>query len=162
MGAFDSKVALPPAIPASYTRAAASQSSAPSGERRICSSANRAVLRSLPALLIVGLDELRYVDVGLALAVSDVLATGSFSADANRRLLLLGLDDRQALLALVIALGRVDHDGCARHQLLAQHEVCKRILDVALDRAAQRPCAHCRIPALVDEQILGRLGQLQL
>ena len=80
----------------------------------------------------------------------------AFGADADRRLLLLRLDDRQAHLALVVALGRgVDDDGRARRELLAQHEVGERVLDVALDRAAQRARAHRRVPALLDEQVLG-------
>ena len=43
-----------------------------------------------------------------------------------------------------------------------QHLVGERVLDVALDRAAQRPGAHRRVPALVDQQLLRLLVELQL
>ena len=57
---------------------------------------------------------------------------------------------------------RVDDHGRARRHLGAQDEVGERILDEALDRAPQRPGAHRRIPALLDEQVLGLLGELEL
>ncbi len=45
-------------------------------------------------------------------------------------------------------------------ELAAEHEVGERILDEALDRAAQRPGAHRRVEALLDEHVLRRVGQL--
>src|ERR1039458_8367195 len=87
----------------------------------------------------------RLVRVGRALVRGELLGC----ADADRRLLLLWLDDRQAHLALLALRSGVDHDGGAGGQLLTQHEVGQRVLDVALDRAAQRTCAHRRVPPLL-------------
>ena len=42
----------------------------------------------------------------------------------------------------------------------AEDEVGERILDAALDRAAQRPGAHRRVVALLDEQLLRVVGEL--
>ena len=85
-------------------------------------------------------------------------------SDADRRRLGRGLDHRQLDVGILLALhgAGLDQHGRSRRDLGAQHEVGQRILDVALDRPAQRPGAHRRIPALVDEQILGRLRQLEL
>src|SRR5215213_139280 len=77
----------------------------------------------------------------------------------------LRLDDRQLQRPVLVVAGRVavDHHGRARlHLALAQDLVGEGILDVALDRAAQRTGAHRGIPALLDEDVLGVLGQLQL
>src|SRR4051794_20047315 len=83
-------------------------------------------------------------------------------ADADRLGLLLGRDDLERDLGL-LALGRpADHHRAAGHELGAQDEVGQRVLDVALDRAAQRPGAHRRVPPLVDQQVLGILGELEL
>ena len=48
------------------------------------------------------------------------------------------------------------------HRAGLQHLVGERVLDVALDRAAQRPGAHGRVPALVDQQLLGVLREVEL
>src|SRR5262245_52588560 len=60
---------------------------------------------------------------------------------------------------LVVVLA-VDDDRHARLQVRAEHEVGERVLDVALDGAAQRSCAHRRVVALLDEQLLGAGGEL--
>src|SRR5919201_3262114 len=69
----------------------------------------------------------------------------------------LARDDRDVDLVLVLA---VDEDRRARLELAAEHEVGEGILDVALDRAAQRPGAHRRVVALLDQQLLRLVGQL--
>src|SRR4051794_11600735 len=74
----------------------------------------------------------------------------------------LGLDDRQRHLGIVALGGAVHHDRAARRQLRPQDEVRERVLDVALDRPAQRPGAHGRVPALVDQEVLGVLAELEL
>src|SRR5207302_4102035 len=51
-----------------------------------------------------------------------------------------------------------DEDRGAGLELASEHEVGQRILDEALDRAAQRPGAHRRVVALVDEQLLRLVG----
>ena len=40
----------------------------------------------------------------------------------------------------------------------AQHEVRQRVLDVALDRPAERTGTHRRVPALLDQEVLGLLA----
>src|SRR5271168_2014622 len=100
-------------------RAAAGQSSAPSGASRIRSR----VALSCPRLVLVRLADLRPVALGGALALGDLLGTGAFGANADGRLLLLGGDDGEAHLALLVALGGVDDDGGAGCELLAQDEV---------------------------------------
>ena len=45
-----------------------------------------------------------------------------------------------------------------RHVGRLQHLVRERVLDEALDRPAQRAGAHRRVPALLDQQVLGLLG----
>src|SRR5205085_1729211 len=45
-------------------------------------------------------------------------------------------------------------------RLRGEHEVRERVLDVALDRTAQRAGAHRRVVALLDEHLLRALGQL--
>src|ERR1700722_19628596 len=112
--------------------------------------------QSRPRLLLAGLLVLRRT-----LDLGDLVVLAAFSAHANGCLLLLGLDDRELDLALCLRVG-VHHDGGAGSQLLAQHEIGEWVLDVALDRTAQRARAHRGIPALVDKQILGGLRQLQL
>src|SRR4029453_7663784 len=75
---------------------------------------------------------------------------------------LLWLDDRQVDLG-VLAVGRaLDHDGRARRELGLEDEVGQRVLDVALDRPAQRARSHRGVPALVDEQVLRVLRELEL
>src|SRR3954447_16758325 len=82
------------------------------------------------------------------------------AADGGRHL--LGRDDLERDLGL-LALGRAaDHDRGPRRQLGPQDEVRERVLDVALDRATQRTRPHRRVPALVDQEVLGRLGELEL
>src|SRR4051812_38072442 len=98
-------------------------------------------------------------DVARALrAVLLLLAAGA--ADRGRHLLRLA--HRQGHLGVGALRGALDHDGRAGGELRAQDEVRERVLDVALDRAAQGTGAHGRVPALLDEQLLGRLGELQL
>src|SRR5207244_1244529 len=71
------------------------------------------------------------------------------------------LDLRLLLVAAVLLLA-IDLDGRAGlHVARAQHLVGERVLDVALDRAPQRPRAHCRIPALLDQQLLRVLGEVE-
>ena len=43
----------------------------------------------------------------------------------------------------------------------AQHLVGERVLDVALDRAAERAGAHGGVPALFDQQVLGLVGEVE-
>src|SRR3954463_5653988 len=84
-------------------------------------------------------------------------------ADAHRGRLGLGLDDREPHVLVLVALGRRLHEhGAALDELRAQHEVGERVLDVALDRPAQRARAHRRVPALLDQEVLGPLRELQL
>ena len=68
-------------------------------------------------------------------------------------------DDRDVDLVLGLALA-VDQDRRAGLELAAEHEVGERILDEALDRAAQRAGAHRRVVALLDQQLLRLLGEL--
>src|SRR5205085_8329546 len=73
-------------------------------------------------LLRAGLRDLGLLGLGLGLALGELgklLASTALGADADRRLLLLGLDDRQAYLAVLLR-GGVDHDGCAGRDLFAQ------------------------------------------
>src|SRR5579864_3171614 len=53
-----------------------------------------------------------------------------------------------------------DEDGRAGLELPAEHVVGERVLDIALDCAAQRPGAHRRVVALVDEQVLRLVREL--
>src|SRR5262245_6300338 len=62
-------------------------------------------------------------------------------------------DDLDLDLVVRVAL-LVDEDRRAGRDLAPEHEVGERVLDVALDRAAQRPGAHRRVVALLDEQVL--------
>src|ERR1700710_711048 len=92
------------------------------------------------ASVAAGLLDRRLVEraAGLGRAVVGCLR----GTPAARRRAHLRVHDRQGDLAVVL-LGRLlDHDRRARGQLRAQYEVRERILDVALDRAAQRPCRH--------------------
>src|SRR5581483_9391388 len=87
---------------------------------------------------------------GLALlpgADADLLRLGLLLRRALAR-----LDDRQLqwVVFLVALLVPLHLNGRARIHLAGlQHLVGERVLDVALDRPAQRACAHRRIPALV-------------
>src|SRR4051794_28260086 len=75
---------------------------------------------------------------------------------------LLGLDDLERDLG-IRALGGLVHDNRgARCELGPEDEVRQRILDVALDRPAKRAGAHRRIPALLDQEVLGLLGEIEL
>src|SRR4051794_22361028 len=84
------------------------------------------------------------------------------AADADRRGLLGRLDDRELDLFLGALGRRLDQDGRARRELGPQDEVGQRVLDVALDRPAQRAGAHRGVPALLDQEVLRRLGEVQL
>src|SRR6478735_9300868 len=53
-----------------------------------------------------------------------------------------------------------DEDCRAGLELAPEHVVGERVLDVALDRTAQRPGAHRGVVALLDEQVLRLVGQL--
>src|SRR4051794_37280274 len=116
----------------------------------------------------VGLLAARLVDRRLVQRAARLVRVRlALGPDADRRLDLLGLDDRElheplldAVLDRLVPL--VDQDGRAGRELRPQDEVRERVLDVALDRAAQRPGAHGRVPALVRQQILGLLGELEL
>src|SRR5215212_5964365 len=69
----------------------------------------------------------------------------------------LGRDDGDVHLVLVLA---IDEDRRADAELAAEDEVRQRILDETLDRTAQRPGPHRRVVALLDEQLLRAVGQL--
>ena len=66
-------------------------------------------------------------------------------------------DDDVHVLGVALA---ADEDRRAGLELAAEHEVGERVLDEALDRAAQRPGAHRRVVALLDEQLLRLVRQL--
>src|SRR5947209_19492448 len=67
--------------------------------------------------------------------------------------------DLGLLAVLVLA---VDLDGRAGlHVARAQHLVGERILDVALDRTAERTGSHRGIPTLLDQQVARVVGQRQ-
>src|SRR5205085_8426324 len=88
-----------------------------------------------------------------------LLGFGLFAAVlalARRHRDLLGLgrragDERDVDLVLVLAR---DEDGRVRRQRAAEDEVGERILDEALDRPPERPRAHRRVVALLDEEVL--------
>src|SRR4051812_8826993 len=92
------------------------------------------------------------------LVAAVLLAAGA--ADRGRNLLRLA--HRQRDLGIRALRRALDHDGRAGRELRPQHEVRERVLDVALDRPAERTGTHGRVPALLDEQVLGVLGELQL
>src|SRR4051812_775423 len=92
------------------------------------------------------------------LVAAVLLAAGA--ADRGRHL--LRLLHRQRHLGVRAVRCALDHDGRARRELGPQHEVGQRVLDVALDRPAKRAGAHRWVPALLDEQVLGVLGELEL
>src|SRR5438105_3948374 len=79
------------------------------------------------------------------------------SADGGRLRGRHGRDHLDVDLFLVLAL---DDDRRARRHRAAEDEVGERILDQALDRTAQRPGAHRRVVALLDEHFLRLQGQL--
>src|ERR1035441_3297231 len=141
-------------------RAAAGQSPEVRGASRTRSICALSCVR----LLLVGLADLRSIgSLGLSVALDKLPVDGAaFGAHPDGRLLLLGVAAPETRLALLLALGRVDHDGRAGGQLLAEDEVGERVLDVALDRPTQWAGAHGGVPALFDQQVLGGLGQLEL
>src|SRR5919197_276951 len=69
----------------------------------------------------------------------------------------LARNDRDVDLVLVLA---IDEDRRAGAELAPEDEVGQRVLDVALDRAAQRPGAHRRVVALLDEELLRGVREL--
>src|SRR3954463_12229633 len=87
------------------------------------------------------------------------LAVATAHADRRGRLRLSGGKEDVAVVAL---LRDLDHHRPARHELALEHEVGQRVLDVALDGPAQRTGAHGRVPALLDEEVLGALRELEL
>ena len=54
----------------------------------------------------------------------------------------------------------VDQHDLAGADLAVEHLLGEHVLDLALDRAAQRPGAQDRVEAPLGQQVLGRLGQL--
>ena len=70
--------------------------------------------------------------------------------------------ERDPLLARLVGvvLG-VDDDDLAGAELLVEQRLGQRVLDEALDGPAQRPGAELRVVALVGQQQLGRLGELE-
>src|SRR4051794_32790102 len=87
------------------------------------------------------------------------LAVATAHADRRGR---LRLEDGKHDVAVVALLRDLDHHRPARHELALEHEVGQRVLDVALDGPAQRTGAHGRVPALLDEEVLGALRELEL
>src|SRR5919202_1662819 len=82
----------------------------------------------------------------------------AFLAGRHRHLLRLGRgawDERDVDFVLVLA---GDEDGRVRRQRAAEDEVGERVLDEALDRAPERPRAHGRVVALLDEEVLRVVG----
>src|SRR5207302_5517156 len=55
----------------------------------------------------------------------------------------------------------VDHDDLTRLDLVEQDPLGQRVFDLPLDRAAQRPGAHDRVPTLLRQPQLRVVGQLQ-
>src|SRR6266487_2203266 len=114
-------------------RATAGQSSALIGETVSCARVEFSPAPTAcggPAHLLARLADLGSVVLGSVLGLWELLRAAAFRPDADRRLLLLRLDDRQAHLALLVLRRQIDHDGRAGDELLAQHEVSQRILDV--------------------------------
>ena len=74
------------------------------------------------------------------------------------------LDDLQLQRMVFLVTLRVPLDlhGRARGHLAGQDLVGEQVLDVALDRPAQRPRAHRRVEALVHQKLLGVLGEVEL
>src|SRR5215210_293568 len=95
--------------------------------------------------------------VGLVRALLDRSALG---ADAHCLAHLGGLHDRDRDVLLVALRRLVDLDGRAGRHGLREHLVRERVLDVALDGPAERACAHGRVPALLDEEVRGLLGEV--
>src|SRR5690606_23613138 len=62
---------------------------------------------------------------------------------------------------LVLAFLMADLDDLARVELVAQDRLAEGVLDVVLDRPAERPGAEVGVVALLDEVILGAGVQLQ-
>src|SRR3954468_14010990 len=103
---------------------------------------------------------LRLVRQRSAAVTGRLLALATLGADAHG-LALLGLgrsDDLDVDLALAVVrpadIGLGDLDRGARLHLGPQHRVGERVLDVALDRAAQRPGTHGRVESLLDQEVL--------
>src|SRR5829696_7140011 len=74
---------------------------------------------------------------------------------------LLRLHDLDDHVALVVLRRLADLDGRPGRHRLREHLVRERILDVALDRPAQRARAHRRIPALLHEEVRGGAGEVE-
>src|SRR5205085_8111168 len=134
--------------------AAAATSTATATAAQPCPSVRRIGRRRTPA-------------VALFLFGRGLVAVGGGRGLLGRHRHLLGRDlardegdvDLVARLAVVGARAS-DEDRRARLELASENEVCERILDVALDRAAQRPRAHRRVVALVDKKLLRIVGEL--
>src|SRR5438477_3655244 len=153
---------LAPAIRATYassttagTREAAITAMAPSASATSSTSAERGE-KPLPQGKQSG--GLRAVAL---LFVFGVLVVGGVRRLLRRDGDLLGRDlagnDRDVDLDLVLPLDENRRAGLER---AAQDEVRERVLDVALNRAAQRPGAHRRVVTLLDQQLLRLVGQL--
>src|SRR5712692_11240878 len=92
----------------------------------------------------------------------DCVARGGVHQFHRRRLrrALRGPEDDPAL-ALLLRIGfGVDHDGLAGPELLPEDLLRHRVLDQALDRTAQGPSAERRVVALLREEVLGGIRQL--
>src|SRR5262245_5779725 len=68
---------------------------------------------------------------------------------------------RRRLLEGEPAVDRVDAHGLALLELALEQPERERVLDLALDRALQWPCAVRRVPAGLGEVLLRRVGQLE-
>src|SRR5207245_1625315 len=65
----------------------------------------------------------------------------------------------RGLLERELAVLGVDHDRVALAELVLEQALRQRVLDLALDRALQRPGAVSRIPAGIRDQLLRRRRQ---
>src|SRR6478672_1243557 len=73
---------------------------------------------------------------------------------------LRGPEDDPALAFLLRVRLGVDHDRLAGAELLPQDLLRHRVLDQALDGTAQRPGTERRVVALLREEVLGAVRQL--
>src|SRR5690242_634357 len=124
---------------------------ASASSRGTSSAATMAVSCSLPALP----PSRRTGLFGGELFVSFVRRLLRRNGDLLRRDL-AGDDGHVDLLRIALA-GHEDRR--AGLERAAEHEVGERILDHALDRAAQRPGAHGGVVTLLDEELLGLVRQ---